>query len=122
MPTTTEEQARTFSLGYHCLCESQQPEATQCKNHAHEAILRQHDQEFDKTTASASEGTSVHDLETKLAQTILVLQGGKKNSLDASARGIVKKIASFSNLGVSVYGYWLNTSTPLSLSLSLSLR
>jgi hypothetical protein len=70
MPTITEEQARTFSLGYHCLCESQQPEA----NHEHEAILRQHDQEFDKTTASASERTSVHDLETKLAQTILFLQ------------------------------------------------
>jgi hypothetical protein len=64
MPTTTEEQARTFSLGYPCLCESQQPEATQCKNHEHEAILRQHDQEFDKTTTSASEETSVHDLET----------------------------------------------------------
>jgi arabinogalactan endo-1,4-beta-galactosidase len=48
-------------------------------------------------------------------------EGGKKKSLDTSARGIVKKIASFSNLGVSVYGYWLNTSTPLSLSLSLSL-
>jgi len=71
---TTEEQARTFSFGNHCLCESQQPEATQCKHHEHEAILRQHDQEFDKTTTSASDGTSVHDLETKLAQTILVLQ------------------------------------------------
>jgi arabinogalactan endo-1,4-beta-galactosidase len=47
-------------------------------------------------------------------------EGGKKKSLDTSARGIVKKIASFSNLGVSVYGYWLNTSAPLSLSLSLS--
>jgi hypothetical protein len=65
IPTTTEEQARTFSLGYLCLCESQQPEPTQCKNHEHEEILCQHGQEFDKTTTSTSEGTSVHDLDVR---------------------------------------------------------
>jgi hypothetical protein len=70
-----EEQARTFILGYHCLCESQKPEATQCKNHKHEEILCHHGQEFDTTTTDASEETLTHDLETKLApHTFLVLQ------------------------------------------------